>query len=534
MYRKRDDHKNRTNIWIVLASLILIIACFSNTNLIYNEKSNKLLIFVAVGVLFLFFVFFLKEIVYRSYIDKEFRIVFLMYFAILLFCSILASPINISWGDMVKIYNSVLYYDAAWKYNYLTSIFHICSYLLFPYIEGSMLFASILIAWLFAFFYCRCKLFFKENVGVSLIVFSLLPTIYYGLYANRMPLFSMLYFFYFGKIILDYYEEKQDKKDILCTIIIGAVLSFWRKETIFLLILVPFIIFFTYKISVSMKNYIKYFICTLIIFLIISIPQKLGESKLTDKFGEEQKQVICLFTLSTMMYEGVDISSAKNNEEMQIIQKYVSVEQIKKLIEEKGDVCLGEVYCNWHEDYYAWKMDKQGQNFSEFYRACIKFYLKNLNYFIKGKIAVCRYSLENKYAFLDTNPMDTIQSSYEGEAPYLFNGRYRNIFNELFSSSLNYRQNNILTSTYSLVKKLEYNAYIPLLFLGIWGGYNIIQRRKLFIVLSIFYILHFGSVFVMAPGGYFMYYLPLYLIGYFLLGFYMTKYSYKEELYKKY
>lgn len=501
---------------ILLSSLILVLGLsFYNANnfTAWNQKG----LFIAAIIINIFvlygFLTFIRNVIRGEY-KKSFLIPFFLYSAFVCLMVIITYPAVISWGDMSGIYNSVLNGDAAWLFTYFTSVFHIAAKLLFPTIVAPAILQGGLIVAFAGHFSKRLNDLFGGSYLWGYLPFFMFPVIFYGLYPNRMPLYAFFYTFYFTEIILDYIVGIPINLEKIMFYFLGGVLiTLWRKEGVLFLFFFPIVLILLKHTRFTLRNYVKSFVLLLLLYILFSIPQKVHHTEP----GGVQVCTIIMSYLTALNYEGYDFGAEEDIEYLKVIGEYVSFEKIEEQVSSKGRDCLREVY-GAYGDWCAWKKDPQKEDFTKFYPACFKLFMKHPILTFKARLSMCMYALVGEHSFVDDDPVYYIKNNYSGaENLNLTVSRYRKGFNYLFSGKV-YPGGQIVTYVMTAAKKIMYNTLIPLLGMLILGLLDILKRKKIvYVLLFSWWGVHFITVFLTAPCGYFMYYLPFYLMGYLFI-----------------
>lgn len=183
-----------------------------------------------------------------------------------------------SWDD-VFIYTSALNYDLYPWQHFLTSIFHIMSLQLIP-LAGGVVCVQICIASLIAgecivsVVECIELRGIKRVVAEILLLVSMLslPVVTYLFSGFRMGIYSYLELLYLSKIFCFMRREKCiTKKELIFIIILTVLVSSWRTEGIFYLVILPIIIYMLYqKRSITKKQGIGVIVSAILLTLFIN------------------------------------------------------------------------------------------------------------------------------------------------------------------------------------------------------------------------------------------------------------------------
>lgn len=519
---------------VVIIATFHWLLTFLTDRLIFSDVNKKnFIIFLFSKVIFWFLLLNIWSAVFEMIVKSEkgnrYRNIIktsLPYFLLLFSFIICIWPTNIAWGDMISIFNNTTRYNIVWKYHYFTSLFHIISFMFIPIITAPTILLAIVWALFYGWLQIRLNMIFGKRAKYIIILFILLPTLFYSLYPNRVPMYAMMYLFFYALLYLDYISEaKNNIYKIFLRILFAAILISWRSESIYLIIFVPLFLCITYYHKLIIKKIFCYIFSIILVLILINTPQKIGEKSTYIDYGKIQKENILAYTITTMFYENLD--EEKNNDLLKKIDQVLDIDMVKRVIKDYGIHCYKEAYTGLSEtEYYAYKEAASKEQYSEFNRSCIKLFLNNPIIFMKAKLKAFHYCAINKRPFADNISMKTISENYNtsklqsiiADTPYPF---MKSLYNSIISGGGSYLPSLEKTSLFmkgiTLVKKITYNLYIPLILLIVMLLYAIQQHNKMLVLIAISFIIHLGIVILGAYAGYFMYYLPLYYTIYFLI-----------------
>ncbi|MBR5766524.1 MAG: hypothetical protein IKX95_07075, partial [Lachnospiraceae bacterium] len=164
-------------------------------------------------------------------------------------------------NDETLIYeNAVTLTHYTWFY-YITTYYYIICMMLIPHMYAPI-FIKLLIEYLVIGYtvlrsgdYFRARSnepFLKKPLKIGygcliMLLFILYPVIAYTTSAHRLPIYFFLYLFIVVMLLFDRLEHASLTLPCLITLFfLGAVLTQWRTEGIYLVILVPVLMFITY------------------------------------------------------------------------------------------------------------------------------------------------------------------------------------------------------------------------------------------------------------------------------------------------
>ena len=358
-------------------------------------------------------------------------------------------------------------------FSYIMGMFYTICLMIIPYSIGIVIVKIVMQALICGYCVERCKSVW------GYFVFFLRPVeADFTLSIHRMPVYGIIYFFFFIKV---YYDNKDNKysnwQDITLVSFVGSILMIWRKEGIYFLVSLPLLILLSYKHKKG--EWKKSLLLCYSIVLITYIPELysyMGNGSFT---AESMHSYNSFFV--NMKRLGLD--DDKYQEYYEKIDKVLSIEAVDRINEDYGDL-------NYESELIASRSEYEGirPNYSadDYYQ-----YEKSIQYIIFHE-------------------------------PLLF---LRSRFGMWNAVSFGYghirRGDSILRILYHLVL---FNLYIPLVAVIALLILSVYKREKGIIVLACGVIVHVAITFLLAPTAFLKYYYHLYLIGWFLIFIGMHKF----------
>lgn len=169
------------------------------------------------------------------------------------------------------------YYPVYW-HNYLTSLFYMVSMSLFPMSAAPVLLSDIIYALVFSYTFHRADLIYNSKWCRLALIASILPfTLLGALMCFRPAIYSGFFVFYFVYLFFEWKESAAlTMRKLLGLALLTAVLALWRSESLVMLPLGLFLIGFAYR---STKKAFVYFALSAVLFMIVKLPQSVGEEK---------------------------------------------------------------------------------------------------------------------------------------------------------------------------------------------------------------------------------------------------------------
>ena len=437
-----------------------------------------------------------KDENYRKYFKY-----FLIYFVPVFIILILIWP-GVWYGydqiDLIELSKTVTF--GTWL-NYLTSVFYSLGLTLFPVTSGAIILQLILMSITVGYIVKNSMDIFKSKKCYILYVPFFLPvTIFYTLYANRPITNGILYLLLISIWIFDYLKKNKltKSKFILLCLLIGIVGN-WRSETIYLIFAGPLFVFLSYNIKVNIKNIFKVCIPVIVSFMLIMFPQKYLTRNQSFVESSSRNLTVYVNPLSYMLTK--DLKGKNLDENLEKIDKVLSIDILKKYPSYSGTPCFFAPNSCVKSNYTK----KEYKEFQKAYFVIIKdnfglfLNTKYLNFIDASRIKqdyFTTFNIEDKTIFGDDlrkNVLKIIEGRSSSDSEI-------NIFNRAIN-----------------------NLFIPILGLLVVFVISIFIKNLRMFLLSGMIIGNALIVFLTAPADYFMYYYNVFLIGNFLIVFYLLK-----------
>lgn len=451
----------------IIISFFHTIISFYSDYIFFNGSIREHLLIV----IFLKMIFFLISLLAWSFFldfmrkdEKSTDILryALPYFLFLLIYMFLRHDMQLA-GDEWNIYNQVINYNIyPYHFTYITGILYALSFMLIPCQMGIVLVKIIFQALVCGYCVYRFVDYMGKRGMMIYFLFFLYPTVEFGIQVHRMQFYSLIFLVLMVKLLLDNRLCKSNltmqlKQVLLFMMILFSILSIWRKEGIYLVILTPILLCVSYGIH-SKKEICWICISFFAIILIIYFPEKIGKNKFTQESGHTYNAWFV-----NMCREGLDKS--KYPDEMETIDKYLSLEAVDYINEQLGDENYADEYIAWKKGYVGIRSSASRDDYENYAKAVRRIVLKEPWIFIKTRIGLWKYMLPH----------------------------------------------------YGCVKNLMTNLNIPLLIIITAIGYSLVKKNWLLFLLSGMTLAHGSITLLFAPAAYTKYYFQLYLFGWLLL-----------------
>ena len=268
---------------------------------------------------------------------------------------------------------------------------------------------------------------------------------------------------------------------IFWLLVLGAILTQWRTEGIYMLALLPILLFISYKNLRHKKQVLLVILSSLAIQYAITIPQNGGlfPDRLNDQ-AENRMGPFYAYTITNMFRNGLDLD--KNAEALKKVDQYLSLDTITAINNDLGNINYEDVLILYYQGYVGKRENATSQDYMTYVEGCKNIFINNPDVFVKTRIGAFRYAA----------------LPYHIASP---DGGIKGLIKFVFS----------------VFKSLSYNLFIPHCILLALFIYSIFRKRIFTFFLTGGLICHWFIVFVLAPASYFKYYFPIYMIAYFYL-----------------
>ena len=411
----------------------------------------------------------------------------LFYLPVIIAAAFVKLPAGYLSNDELAIVNDAVNLIHDTWFTYLTVYYYIVSFMLIP-VKYGPIFVKLVIEVLVAGYVVSrfCRHYGKRAGLTAYLLFLLYPVIAYTTSAHRLPIYFLLYLFLFVKLMFDRLEKMPiTRLKLLSVLLLGAVLTQWRTEGIYLFVLVPILLFMVYPDLRNKKSATALIASYIAIQLIVSIPQNFITGEALSGQANDRMKPFYAYTITNMMRNGLDRS--KNAEDLEIIDRYISIESMDRISEHFGDINYEDVLILFKDEFTGVRPEAGYTEYYDFSEAVRRIFMNNPDVFIRTRWNAFCYAA----------------------VPYPF------------SLSL------------SGLKSLAYNLFIPASVVLAVFTYSLIRRRWFDFFVSGGLICHWFIVFILAPASYFKYYFPVYIMAYLyvikiLAGFIHNKLSSPE------
>ncbi len=280
--------KNKKHIYIgVIALLIWAVTFYTDTKIFSSDGLNMnclpidtemvTLMHVLTKTLVLLCLFLLGEFLVYAFRRPKLLIPFLTLMCIYGAGLLITYPGYYMNDDPIIFSYATRYYPVYW-HNYLTSLFYMVAMSLFPMSAAPVLLSDVIYALVFSYTFYRADRIYQSKWCLLALIAGVLPfTLLGALMCFRPAIYSGFFVFYFVYLYFEWKENASlTMRKLVGLSLLTAVLALWRSESLVMLPLGLFLIGFAYH---NVKKAFVYLVLSVVLFMIVKIPQSVGEDK---------------------------------------------------------------------------------------------------------------------------------------------------------------------------------------------------------------------------------------------------------------
>lgn len=405
--------------------------------------------------------------------------------------------------------SSVQLFPHFWQ-NYITSVFYILALMLLPFPAGVVIVQCACISVIAARLVMLCT---SRETGENsrkwlllLLPFLMFPVLDSNLYPIRMSLYAWLELLLVAELyfLAKRVTDKTVAGEKLCgywiyMAVLAGVVTVWRTEAIYYLAAYPVLLLMIGK----GRRYVKQILIYLIVFVILFVPQKVGE-KLTS--GEQYELTSVVLPLVPLVEAASENADAQDRKLLDSIDQVVNVEvTLQGAAKGKSGINLFWGEPNFQRNYTA-------QQFAEFKSAFYQLAMKYPQVFLAERWETfCDSSdlLENTTELFTRDGV----LNYENFKKYPLAQPLDNTLRTAVIKMLELRDKHDYNVKLA-VTDVVYSAVPAILILIIASVILLFRKRWMSLMLVLTVLVKVPLVFLTAPSRLFMYYYSVYLFGY--------------------
>ena len=309
----------KKQIYLLISTLVFwLITFFTDTKLFTREPLNMNCLpideaasgfcYVVTKILVFGFIYgFLSFLLYAGK-RKTLWIPFVLFFLVYLAGLFFTYPGYYMNDDPIIFAYATRYYPVYW-HQYLTSLFYMTGMSLFPASCGPVLLSDILYAMVYSYIFHEGYGLFSGRYKWLLGILGIFPFVLLGaLMCFRPAVYSSFFLFY---MLLLVFDRKKGcllhNQKMLLLAFLTALLSLWRSEGIVLLFFAPILLVLAYR-KPSVKRLGVFFLTSILCFLVLKLPQSMGEEKYygSDYLIISTTRPLSVIVHSDRNYEGLE------------------------------------------------------------------------------------------------------------------------------------------------------------------------------------------------------------------------------------
>lgn len=496
------------------AALYWLVYCILGLDLQFFEFKHTKYRLVFLGLLILLAIV-LVRLFRRAFVEKDaFSRRFLLYtginLAILSVFLLLLWPGTWSWDDIHVLNGTQTYTFLPWQH-FLSSVAIIFSAYLIPSVGGVVTVQVILIAFISGYvlslfdtlFLDSDKRFYRLSLVIADLCFFLPPVLIYNCSKYRNTLCAYLEIFLFAFVVrLVKFPHLRHPKNYLFVFVLVIITASWRSENIYY---AP-ICFFIYLLLVGKKHWKRCFATALAACVLV-----VGIGKYnTSLIGTDDYSVMAVINQVTVLVRKAVAEADPSTESA--LEKIGNVLDMDRIISE-SDQSGAALYWDGVTLPYT------DEEYNDFISAYIQLILKYPGTFLKE----CAATFYDSLGVNDNQNIlyrSAISIYKPGTSHHEIWGDDRPAFNvSLREGTIRLLGGLTENDEYTLFYHVFSNLIPPMLFSLASLLFFLYKRKPLPFLISFTILCKVPLIFFTAPGGYFMYYLSVYLFGYLIFFF---------------
>ncbi len=281
--------------------------------------------------------------------------------------------------------------DYTWFY-YLTTWYYIVCMMLIPSYLGPILVKVAIQLLVCGYSVYRVRGYLGKKCGyIMYAAFFIPPVLAYTTSAHRIPVYFLLYFFLVFSILMDRLEEKiPSRSKVVWLLILGAVLTQWRTEGIYLLLFLPLLMLLAYPALRNRKSVLTVALLFILIQYLVQVPQNgVFPLRMQDK-ADNRMGPFYAYTITNMFRNGLD--KEKNSEDLKQVDRYLNVEEIERINTDLKDINYEDVLILYYEGYTGLREEAGDEDYRAYVKACQNIFLNNPGVFLRTRLGAFDYA----------------------------------------------------------------------------------------------------------------------------------------------
>lgn len=490
---------------LLIVSGLLFIHSFYTEQIFFDMGNMNRLVYIVCKLLLLVIEVAVPQIIYKLLsLERKWLILFACIVVVYLFFIMVSWPGN--WNnDEFLILGTVQHFNIQYHQSLLTSLFFILSLMIIPDCGGIILFQGIICALIATYTIYICYRQIGKCAYFLLAVFFSPLTIYYVLYPLRVCLYAftfLLLMMLVAELIQDCYFSA---KRMIAIGVISAIVSTWRTESLFLIVLIPMII----VVQIISKGKNKKFIYQIVLAAIIPFALLMKINSYKDVQTEKTATLWSFTTGMSVLLQDDNLRSPDLEEDLNNIDKVMNID---KMVENSSATDLYKVYNASGPYEYT----------NEEYNACIKSIARliicNPIKYAETKWELFKTSCGIGESFWLSTPISKEQA-YEIVSMYSVSDSILDIYNprnENIREAMVYWLTGMMPIKDDgdiLIYKVTMQSWIAELILFIVAIVMLFKKKLMYFLIDILVLGDFILVYLTAPNVNVMYFFPCAFVG---------------------
>ena len=374
-------------------------------------------------------------------------------------------------GEELNIIEAATHYDLMNAvFTYITSYIEMIMMMMVPSTDAPQIMKILLLGLDVGYAAARTAEIYRTRFAPMVLYLGMIvpPAVRDSCSIHRCPMYGMLYFFLAAKLFCDWKEGKKlNRRDILISAALMAVLTWWRAEGIYFLALGPVLLLLTYRIRPGKRTTAGLLAAFYLLQLLVWLPKTAAPELNIENYGKHQLTPFYNYALTGMLCTGLD--REKNAEDLETIEPYMHIDFIDILYDLYGEHIFDEGHATYHESYTAVNPDATEEMLDAYEAAVRHLILKNPLLFIRAQIRAFHH----------------ISAHYDGLC---------------------------LSAVFG-------NLWLVVLWLLGILAHCVVKKKWAVLTLTLCPICHGCISTIFLPAAYFKYYYPEYLFAWLFLGF---------------
>lgn len=494
-------------LWITVAVVHWLISFLTDTLIITCESS---IVYGIWKALFLIFVLGLYQVVGRIVYEfqsgnKAVRKILKLsgiYFLVMLVFLLLTWP-GIWRVDEFGILRTAQQLHLHFWQGYLTSVYYIICLMLLPFPASVVLFMCLINSFVVGYLVYKLWTYTGEKKCAYFlyIPFFFFPVIDSNLYPMRMSIYAFLELLLLAKVCFWMYEKRLPKKnEFLWTALLAGIITAWRSESIYYLLLFPILLVVFFWKKISKKQIVRGILVYLSFSIVLVGIQKIGDGGTGSGGRGDGYEITAIIRPLTPLI--VEAAYAEEKDLIAIVDKVINCAFIFQGASE-GENGIG-IFWRWGGEGLVTDNYTE-EDFQNMKKAYFQLILRHPKTFLRERLDTYLHSTSILGDLPNTDPPSPAINTAIRNATYA-------LLELRILDKDNYRVQGKLSD-------FVYSAFIPSLILLVGALWFLWKKKWIYAGCILMVTLKIPLVFLTAPGLLFMYYYSPYMCGWILLFF---------------